>query len=191
MGRYTTTGKVKLSLRTPPGGTWAKGGVDDLELEAVIEAAEAQIDSECGGPINAGANEEERIFLAGSGPYLLTDAFTGTPSAVELLSVMTGESAGAVSYWRPDGREKFYVGRKALRGPWRQGREYQVSARWGHPRISPQVKEAATMWASRLWHKQLAPLGLIEGTDGSMAYAARIDRDILALIADWRTWGFE
>ncbi len=189
MGRYTTVEAVRAALRAPNVGEWAPEGVQESQLEQLIETAEAMIDSHCGGPILAPAEASARVFTATHSRLLMVDFFAETPTSVERLNPRTRASESPVTRFWPDGNFGATRGLNTLAGGgvggWRVGYEYRVTTRWGHPAIDPQVRTAARMQTATLYHRDSSPLGLVTGPDGSMAYAAKLNPEVIRMLADF------
>ncbi len=187
MGRYTTVEAVRAALRAPNVGEWAPEGVQESQIEQLIETAEAMIDSHCGGPILAAAEASARVFTATHSRLLMVDFFAETPERIDRLNPLTRAVEDRVIRFWPDGHFGATRGLNTLvsgRG-WRLGTDYRVTTRWGHPAIDPQVRTAARMQTATLYHRDSSPLGLVTGPDGSMAYAAKLNPEVIRMLADF------
>ena len=180
--RYTTQALCRATLRAPNDArtlSWASGGEFDDLLLLKIEAAESTIDLICGRTFDPVANEP-RVFSAIRSDTVLTDDFATKPTTIE------GDIVGAItSGWRPmippkAGRSGFGIRLDTeILIP---GESVEIVADWGWQAVPPAIKEAATLYAVRLFNRADSPVGLQVGDMGA-AYIARSDADIVAMLA--------
>lgn len=159
----------------------AGGEFDDLLL-LKIEAAEAVIDLVCGRSFGAPVTEA-RTYTATSPIAVLTDDYASVPTSVE------GAEAGALTYltdWSPmrhphpaRGWPGFGIELEAAMLT--TGERVEIAADWGWAAVPASVKEAATLYAVRLFNRADSPMGLQVGDMGA-AYIARSDPDVISLL---------
>ena len=191
MPRYTTVEAVRASLRVPSDATavsWAPGSAFDVQLAAVIDTAEAQVDGLCGQEFDLSA-ASTRFFRASAadGMMLPLPAVAAEVAAVEL-----GDWAGGV--WAPAAvlSVPSDVGvppweaapyRALVLGParsWGAG-WVAVTGTWGWPSVPVRVSQASLLGAVRLFSRQEAPLGVLQGEMGS-SYVPGTDPDFVRLL---------
>lgn len=181
--RYTTLDLCRATLRAPNDArtlSWVPGGEFDDLLLLKIEAAEAIIDLLCGRTFDAVVSEA-RLFTATRADAVLTDDYAAAPTAVE------GVEAGviAAANWAPmvypkANRSGFGITLAAdLLQP---GERVEITADWGWTTVPMPVKEAATLYAVRLFNRADSPVGLQVGDMGA-AYISRTDADVVAMLA--------
>ena len=181
--RFTSIDAVIRALRIAKVGSWADDGVLQTDLRNTIAAAENQIIEWAEDDFQvADTNPSARNLLATGYGVLETDYYAAIPAAVEIIdgrTSTTGTALEAKEYW-PLEQPTAVRASKHLEGNFVPG-WYRVTARWGWPAVPYQVKQAAELLASRLAHRQIAPLGLV-GADVP-TYVSRHDNDVRALLA--------
>jgi len=186
--RYATVDDVKLALRSPAEGGWQDGGVWDDAISRALSSAEDLVDQACGRSFDAAPQlASDRIFQYNSGRLLLTDDFVGEPSAVAALPL--GRSPGfSLQTWqwavRVTPTEGGWPSRHldVLGSGWLNRHRYKVTARFGWPAVPDAIRQASIQLAMRIFREQDAPLGLVKGDDGTMAYVSRSDRQLLEVV---------
>ena len=180
--RYTSLALCRATLRAPNDArttSWVSGGEFDDLLLLKIEAAESTIDLICGRTFDPVVNEP-RTFPAIRGDTVLTDDYAALPTAIE------GATAGPIAAgWRPlirprTGRSGFGISLDAAL--FIPGESVEIVADWGWQLVPPAIKEAATLYAVRLFNRADSPVGLQVGDMGA-AYITRTDADVVAMLA--------
>lgn len=183
VARYTSLDLCRATLRAPTDTrtmSWAaRGEFDDLLL-LKIEAAESTIDDICGRRFDTVVNET-RSFPAVRTNTVITDDYAVTPTKV------AGATSGDVTEWTPMIRPR--VNRSGFGvvsdyNVFLRGEVVDVTADWGWDSVPPAIKEAATLYAVRLFNRADSPVGLQVGDMGA-AYITRSDADVVAMLAPY------
>ena len=181
VARYTSLDLCRATLRAPTDSrtkSWVAGGEYDDLLLLKIEAAEATIDDICGRRFDQVVNEE-RTFPATRSTTVITDDYAAMPTLVE-------GTTGPITNWTPmiypkAGRSGFGVVADPI---FTYGELVKVTADWGWVSVPPSIKEAATLYAIRLFNRADSPVGLQVGDMGA-AYITRSDADVVAMLAPY------
>lgn len=171
--------------------------VDDMVIEAIIEAVSRLLDDHCHRWFWSDTEDESRVYKAEWSDLLYCD------DLVTLTSLKTDEDGDGVyevtwsltdynlephnvslqPYTRirtaPLGTRLFPV---SSRGP-----TVQLTGVFGWPEVPPQIREACLLQSARLFKRKDAPLGVIGSAElGQLQVIPKLDPDVLLLIRPLR-----
>ncbi len=185
--RLTSVKGVKRAMAVNETGRFQPGGDEDARILAVIAAAEWEIFEICADQFEEAPGDAlARTFQSPEDGKLLTDRFAAFPEKVERVSgrmaVAGAEiAAGEWEVFTPP--SPIRAGRHLTSGYFISRRFYRVTARWGWLTVPPPVKEAATLVARKLYHRETAPLGITGGD--TPVYVPRQDHEVMRLLGPY------
>lgn len=198
MGRYLERSTLKVALSD------SSASRDDV-YDAVIAAVEDTLDTTCGRTFSLDATATARTFSphgstvrSPEGDLLLVDDIGSTTGLV------VEEGGGMGGTWQLIAASRYevnplraavhgrpYAGLLLPGGTWSDGSadRVRVTAQWGWPAVPAAVRQAALIWAQRLWKRRDSPEGVLGSADWGVVRVSRIDPDIDAMLAPLRAPG--
>lgn len=191
---YCTLAEVKAALRITD-------NVDDALLENAVEAASRRIDGECSRRFFQDATASARTYAANRPEFLFTDdistltamvvkvddTFTGSYTTTLVVNVdYQNEPTNALVQGEP-----ITLIRSLDRGfpVGANGRALiEVTARWGFPSLPDVIREATILLAARQFKRLDSPLGVAGFGDLGAIVVRRIDPDVAAMVAPFKTY---
>lgn len=186
---YATLGEVKARLEIDD-------AIDDVALEAAIEAASRMIDGHCGRFFYR-TPSETRDYAASSS--LRLTGGDGLDDLVSVAAVATDddgsrayasawlatdwelEPANAAAHGQPYTR--LYVAPESARRFPTARRAVRITGVFGWPSVPAPVREACVLQAIRLWKRPDAPFGVMGSPElGQLQALTRLDPDVVTLL---------
>lgn len=194
---YVTRATLKSWARIPGSDT-----VDDVEIDAVLDAVTAQIRRYCGRDFSAASGTPAaRVYAADSNWEILVDDFKNVTGFVlktdaggdgtyettwsstdyqaePLNSKVAGETSPLYRI-RAVGNYTFPVSREAL---------VQVTADWGWAAVPDAVEQATLIQSSRILMRRDTPQGVLglDGLGATVRLSGALDIDVQAMLAPYR-----
>jgi hypothetical protein len=175
--------------------------VDDALLERAVEAASRRIDGECSRRFYVDGAVSARTYAANRNAFLFVDDIsTTTGLVVKVDDQMSGsfsttltvgvdyqtEPSNAVAQGEP------ITLLRALDVVFpvaENGRTLiEVTAKWGWPSVPHAIREATVLLASRQFKRLDSPLGVAGFGDLGAIVVRRIDPDVAAMVAPYKTF---
>lgn len=189
---YCTLGDLKAVLRIVD-------NVDDAMLEARIEEASRVIDDYCDRRFYTDAAASDRIFVAPSSNYVLTDDIATTTGLVIKV-----DSGGNGTYTTTLGTSDYQVEpinavskgmsitrivgtRSGMFPTTKAPAPVKITAVWGWPAIPYPVKSACILLAGRLTKRGDSLLGVAGFGDLGAISVRNIDPDVQRMLAPYKT----
>jgi hypothetical protein len=191
---YCTLSELKSAARIAD-------NVDDALLERAVEAASRRIDGECSRRFYVDTATSARTYAANRNAFLFVDDIsTTTGLVVKVDDQMSGtfsttltvgvdyqtEPSNAVTQGEPitllraldTGFPVAENGRTLI----------EVTAKWGWPSVPHAIREATVLLASRQFKRLDSPLGVAGFGDLGAIVVRRIDPDVAAMVAPYKTF---
>ena len=191
---YCTLSELKSAARITD-------NVDDALLERAVEAASRRIDGECSRRFYVDGTTSARTYAANRNAFLFVDDIsTTTGLVVKVDDQMSGsfsttltvgvdyqtEPSNAVTQGEPitllraldTGFPVAENGRTLI----------EVTAKWGWPSVPHAIREATVLLASRQFKRLDSPLGVAGFGDLGAIVVRRIDPDVAAMVAPYKTF---
>jgi hypothetical protein len=191
---YCTLSELKSAARIAD-------NVDDALLERAVEAASRRIDGECSRRFYVDGAVSARTYAANRNAFLFVDDIsTTTGLVVKVDDQMSGsfsttltvgvdyqtEPSNAVAQGEPitllraldTGFPVAENGRTLI----------EVTAKWGWPSVPHAIREATVLLASRQFKRLDSPLGVAGFGDLGAIVVRRIDPDVAAMVAPYKTF---
>lgn len=191
---YCTLSELKSAARIAD-------NVDDALLERAVEAASRRIDGECSRRFYVDTATSARTYAANRNAFLFVDDIsTTTGLVVKVDDQMSGtfsttltvgvdyqtEPSNAVTQGEP------ITLLRALDAGFpvaENGRTLiEVTAKWGWPSVPHAIREATVLLASRQFKRLDSPLGVAGFGDLGAIVVRRIDPDVAAMVAPYKTF---
>jgi len=191
---YCTLSELKSAARIAD-------NVDDALLERAVEAASRRIDGECSRRFYVDGAVSARTYAANRNAFLFVDDIsTTTGLVVKVDDQMSGsfsttltvgvdyqtEPSNAVTQGEP------ITLLRALDVVFpvaENGRTLiEVTAKWGWPSVPHAIREATVLLASRQFKRLDSPLGVAGFGDLGAIVVRRIDPDVAAMVAPYKTF---
>jgi len=191
---YCTLSELKSAARIAD-------NVDDALLERAVEAASRRIDGECSRRFYVDGAVSARTYAANRNAFLFVDDIsTTTGLIVKVDDQMSGsfsttltvgvdyqtEPSNAVTQGEP------ITLLRALDVVFpvaENGRTLiEVTAKWGWPSVPHAIREATVLLASRQFKRLDSPLGVAGFGDLGAIVVRRIDPDVAAMVAPYKTF---
>ena len=191
---YCTLSELKSAARITD-------NVDDALLERAVEAASRRIDGECSRRFYVDTAVSARTYASNRNAFLFVDDIsTTTGLVVKVDDQMSGsfsttltvgvdyqtEPSNAVTQGEPitllraldTGFPVAENGRTLI----------EVTAKWGWPSVPHAIREATVLLASRQFKRLDSPLGVAGFGDLGAIVVRRIDPDVAAMVAPYKTF---
>ena len=189
---YCTLGDLKAVMRIVD-------NVDDAMLEARIEEASRVIDDYCDRRFFVDVTASDRIYVAPSGDYVLTDDIASTSGLV--VKIDTGgdgtySTTLAASSYQIEPLNAVSKGMSITRlvstsrglfPTTKAPAPVKVTAIWGWPAIPYPVKSACILLAGRLTKRGDSLLGVAGFGDLGAISVRNIDPDVQKMLAPYKT----
>lgn len=191
---YCTLSELKSAARIAD-------NVDDALLERAVEAASRRIDGECSRRFYVDTATSARTYAANRNAFLFVDDIsTTTGLVVKVDDQMSGsfsttltvgvdyqtEPSNAVTQGEPitllralDTGFPVAENSRTL---------IEVTAKWGWPSVPHAIREATVLLASRQFKRLDSPLGVAGFGDLGAIVVRRIDPDVAAMVAPYKTF---
>jgi len=189
---YCTLGDLKAVMRIVD-------NVDDVMLEARIEEASRVIDDYCDRRFYVDSTTSDRIYVAPSGDYVLTDDIaTTTGLVIKIDSGKDGTYATTLSSssYQVEPLNAVSKGMSITRIVATTGGLFpttkapapvKITAKWGWPAIPYPVKSACILLAGRLTKRGDSLLGVAGFGDLGAISVRNIDPDVQKMLAPYKT----
>jgi len=191
---YCTLAEVKAALRITD-------SIDDTLLENAVEAASRRIDGECSRRFYIDGTTSARTYAANRSAFVFVDDIaTTTGLVVKVDDNMIGTysttlTAGTDYQTEPTNASAQNEPITLLRAldTWfpvaGNGRALiEVTAKWGWPAIPDAIREATVLLAARQFKRLDSPLGVAGFGDLGAIVVRRIDPDVAAMVAPYKTY---
>jgi hypothetical protein len=191
---YCTLAEVKAALRITD-------TIDDTLLENAVEAASRRIDGECSRRFYIDATTSARTYAANRSAFVFVDDIaTTTGLVVKVDSTFSGsysttltagtdyqtEPTNAAAQDQPITMIRALNTGLPVEG---NGRALiEVTAKWGWPAIPDAIREATVLLAARQFKRLDSPLGVAGFGDLGAIVVRRIDPDVAAMVAPFKTY---
>ena len=191
---YCTLAELKAAARITD-------NVDDALLERAVEAASRRIDGECSRRFYVDATTSARTYAANRNAFLFVDDIsTTTGLIVKVDDQMSGSfsttlTVGVDYQTEPSNAAAQGEPITLLRAldvdfPVAENNRtlIQVTAKWGWPSVPHAIREATVLLASRQFKRLDSPLGVAGFGDLGAIVVRRIDPDVAAMVAPYKTF---
>jgi hypothetical protein len=191
---YCTLAEVKAALRITD-------NIDDTLLENAVEAASRRIDGECSRRFYIDATTSARTYAANRSAFVfIDDVATLTGLVVKVDDTFSGsysktltagtdyqtEPTNAAAQTEPVTMLRALNAGFPVEG---NGRALiEVTAKWGWPAIPDAIREATVLLAARQFKRLDSPLGVAGFGDLGAIVVRRIDPDVAAMVAPFKTF---
>jgi hypothetical protein len=175
--------------------------VDDALLERAVEAASRRIDGECSRRFYVDGAVSARTYAANRNAFLFVDDIsTTTGLIVKVDDQMSGSfsttlTVGVDYQTEPSNAAAQGEPITLLRAldvvfpVAENGRTLiEVTAKWGWPSVPHAIREATVLLASRQFKRLDSPLGVAGFGDLGAIVVRRIDPDVAAMVAPYKTF---
>lgn len=191
---YCTLTEVKAALRITD-------NIDDTLLENAVEAASRRIDGECSRRFYIDATTSARTYAANRSAFVFVDDIaTTTGLVVKVDDTFSGAYSTTLTVGTDYQNEPLNAAAqnepitllRALNVGFpveNNGRALiQVTAKWGWPVIPDAIREATVLLAARQFKRLDSPLGVAGFGDLGAIVVRRIDPDVAAMVAPFKTF---
>ena len=191
---YCTLAQVKAALRITD-------NIDDTLLENAVEAASRRIDGECSRRFYADATATARTYAANRSAFLfIDDVSTLTGLIVKVDDTISGIYSKTLTSgvdYQTEPTNAIVQGDpvtllRALDSVFPVGNNgralIEVTAKWGWPAIPDAIREATVLLAARQFKRLDSPLGVAGFGDLGAIVVRRIDPDVAAMVAPFKTF---
>jgi hypothetical protein len=191
---YCTLAEVKAALRITD-------NIDDTLLENAVEAASRRIDGECSRRFYIDATTSARTYAANRSAFVFVDDIATTTGLVVKVddtfsgSYSTTLAVGTDYQTEPTNaaaqNEPITMLRSLNAGFPVEGNGralIEVTAKWGWPAIPDAIREATVLLAARQFKRLDSPLGVAGFGDLGAIVVRRIDPDVAAMVAPFKTF---
>jgi hypothetical protein len=191
---YCTLAEVKAALRITD-------NIDDTLLENAVEAASRRIDGECSRRFYIDATTSARKYAANRSAFVFVDDIaTTTGLVVKVDDTFSGAYSTTLTVGTDYQTEPMNAAAqnepitllRALNAGFpveNNGRALiEVTAKWGWPAIPDAIREAAVLLAARQFKRLDSPLGVAGFGDLGAIVVRRIDPDVAAMVAPYKTF---
>ena len=191
---YCTLAEVKAALRITD-------NIDDTLLENAVEAASRRIDGECSRRFYIDATTSARTYAANRSAFVFVDDIaTTTGLVVKVDDTFSGSYSTTLTVGTDYQNEPLNAAAqnepitllRALNAGFpveNNGRALiEVTAKWGWPAIPDAIREATVLLAARQFKRLDSPLGVAGFGDLGAIVVRRIDPDVAAMVAPYKTF---
>ena len=191
---YCTLAEVKAALRITD-------NIDDTLLENAVEAASRRIDGECSRRFYIDATTSARTYAANRSAFVFVDDIaTTTGLVVKVDDTFSGAYSTTLTVGTDYQTEPMNAAAqnepitllRALNTGFpveNNGRALiEVTAKWGWPAIPDAIREATVLLAARQFKRLDSPLGVAGFGDLGAIVVRRIDPDVAAMVAPFKTF---
>ena len=191
---YCTLGEVKAALRITD-------SIDDTLLENAVEAASRRIDGECSRRFYIDGTTSARKYAANRSAFVFVDDIaTTTGLVVKVDDTFSGAYSTTLTVGTDYQTEPMNAAAqnepitllRALNTGFpveNNGRALiEVTAKWGWPAIPDAIREATVLLAARQFKRLDSPLGVAGFGDLGAIVVRRIDPDVAAMVAPYKTF---
>lgn len=191
---YCTLTEVKAALRITD-------NIDDTLLENAVEAASRRIDGECSRRFYIDGTTSARTYAANRSTFVFVDDIaTTTGLVVKVDDTLSGTYSTTLTVGTDYQNEPTNAAAqnepitllRALNVGFPvdgNGRALiQVTAKWGWPAIPDAIREATVLLAARQFKRLDSPLGVAGFGDLGAIVVRRIDPDVAAMVAPFKTF---
>jgi len=191
---YCTLAEVKAALRITD-------TIDDALLENAVEAASRRIDGECSRRFYADGTATARTYAANRPAFLfIDDVSTLTGLIVKIDDTISGTYSKTLTAgvdYQTEPTNAIVQGDpitllRALDSVFPVGDNgralIQVTAKWGWPAVPEAIREATVLLAARQFKRLDSPLGVAGFGDLGAIVVRRIDPDVAAMVAPYKTF---
>ena len=191
---YCTLTEVKAALRITD-------NIDDTLLENAVEAASRRIDGECSRRFYIDATTSARTYAANRSTFVFVDDIaTTTGLVVKVDDTFSGSYSTTLTVGTDYQNEPMNAAAqnepitllRALNVGFPvegNGRALiEVTAKWGWPAIPDAIREATVLLAARQFKRLDSPLGVAGFGDLGAIVVRRIDPDVAAMVAPFKTF---
>lgn len=191
---YCTLAEVKAALRITD-------NIDDTLLENAVEAASRRIDGECSRRFYIDATTSARTYAANRSAFVFVDDIaTTTGLVVKVDDTFSGAYSTTLTVGTDYQNEPMNAAAqnepitllRALNTGFpveNNGRALiEVTAKWGWPAIPDAIREATVLLAARQFKRLDSPLGVAGFGDLGAIVVRRIDPDVAAMVAPFKTF---
>lgn len=191
---YCTLTEVKAALRITD-------NIDDTLLENAVEAASRRIDGECSRRFYIDATTSARTYAANRSAFVFVDDIaTTTGLVVKVDDTFSGAYSTTLTVGTDYQNEPLNAAAqnepitllRALNVGFPvegNGRALiEVTAKWGWPAIPDAIREATVLLAARQFKRLDSPLGVAGFGDLGAIVVRRIDPDVAAMVAPFKTF---
>jgi len=191
---YCTLTEVKAALRITD-------NIDDTLLENAVEAASRRIDGECSRRFYIDATTSARTYAANRSAFVFVDDIaTTTGLVVKVDDTFSGAYSTTLTVGtdyqneplNADAQKEPITLLRALNVGFpveNNGRALiEVTAKWGWPVIPDAIREATVLLAARQFKRLDSPLGVAGFGDLGAIVVRRIDPDVAAMVAPFKTF---
>lgn len=191
---YCTLAEVKAALRITD-------NIDDTLLENAVEAASRRIDGECSRRFYIDGTTSARTYAANRSAFVFVDDIaTTTGLVVKVDDTFSGAYSTTLTVGTDYQNEPLNAAAqnepitllRALNTGFpveNNGRALiEVTAKWGWPAIPDAIREATVLLAARQFKRLDSPLGVAGFGDLGAIVVRRIDPDVAAMVAPYKTF---
>ena len=191
---YCTLAEVKAALRITD-------NIDDTLLENAVEAASRRIDGECSRRFYIDGTTSARTYAANRSAFVFVDDIaTTTGLVVKVDDTFSGSYSTTLTVGTDYQTEPMNAAAqnepitllRALNTGFpveNNGRALiEVTAKWGWPAIPDAIREATVLLAARQFKRLDSPLGVAGFGDLGAIVVRRIDPDVAAMVAPYKTF---